>query len=364
MRYAHTWFVVAAALFWIGGLKGDGLSVEERLSLSFGEIALTNGASLLLKVKDFDKERLYVRYGELGIFQAVTNGSVHVIEKGNAFSFRYSRSPAMTISLVESAEVEKRFPHVPSEFRQSKENMLLFEDGSNVTLISPQKNISYTLGKGEVKSFRFPFRGVWRDAREFDLWSAGKPYRGRLDGVKKRVEAEKAAAESAREYVRMRFSVEIESAVFDGDSTQAKLSVSLECQNRLPSFGKAVLLIEKTEGGRHLSGLGLLPVVDGGLSHQYLFDRAGHLMWHLSRDPSKRNRDGVFDGPDGFSIFELAPDGTIRRAFFGNVLPLLVVTERTFYFTGDGELVRQFLSDYVAASRHWGLKPYSRSDWD
>lgn len=362
MKYTYLWFAMVGALCGTGELKGDALNVEERLSLSFSEIALTNGVSLVLKVKEFDPNVLLVcTEGQRGFYPAA-NGSVYVIEKGKALRFHYSRSPAMTISLIESPDVEKRFPHVPLEFRQPKEYMLLFEDGSDVTLISPIRNISYTLGEGVIRHFRFPFQSVWRSEREYNRWWAGMPYRGRFNSIKKRGETEKSSAESALKYVRMRFTAEIESVVFGGNSTHVGLAVSLEGEGQLSHFGKAVLLIEKTEEGRYLSGLSLLPIIGGGLSHQYLFDQAGRLRWHLACDSSKRNKDGVFDGPDGFSLFEFAPDGAIRRTYFGNVLPLLVVTERTYFFTGDGDLIRQFMSDYVAASRRWGVKPSSLSD--
>lgn len=351
MKRMYKQFALLVALILVAGLKGERLSVEERLSLSFSGIAITNGTSLLLKVKDIDQEVLYVRYGGMGAFHPVTNGSVHVIEKKQTFSFRYSRSPIMTISLVEDVDVEKRFPHVPLEFHQSKGGVFILEDEQNVTLISPFGNVSYTLGDENVRSFHFPFHGIWRDRREFDLWRIGKPYRGRIDDVRKRVASEKADAESIHEYVGKRFAPEMASVVFSGDSTCAKLSVSLDGEDRFPQFGKAVLKVEKAGDGTHLLALSLLPAAGSGFSRQYLFDRSGHLIWHMARDSSKRNKDGAFDGPDGFSLFELAPNGTIRRAFFGNVLPLLVVTERTFFFTGDGELVRKFLSDFVAASR-------------
>lgn len=45
---------------------------------------------------------------------------------------------------------------------------------------------------------------------------------------------------------------------------------------------------------------------------------------------------------------ELTQSGDVRRAYCGNVHPLLIVTDRTFFFTGDGKLIREFFADWRA----------------
>ena len=346
MKYAQ--LAMSVVLTLICELRGMELNVDERLSRYFSEITLTNCSSVLLRTQNVDPNILSVRIGERGEFVSVTNGSVHVVAKNQAFYFRYSRCPVERLCLEDSDVVAKKFPQAPLEFLRDTGGVLVFEEDSTVTLISIERNVACALGDGKVVKFRFPFSSIWANEREFGLWWAGEPFRKRIDDVRERVSAARKSAESVLDMMKKRFAAEIESTAFDGDSTSSEFPVSLENWELSPKFGKAVLRVKQTKNGRVLSKLSLMTLPHNEQVHQYLFDRDGHLRWFFARDDSKRNQDGLFAGPEGLTLFELTQSGDVRRAYCGNVHPLQIVTDRTFFFTGDGKLIREFFADWRA----------------
>jgi len=263
----------------------------------------------------------------------------------------------MKLSLLDAAEAGKRFPQAPDEFKQGEGLVLVFEDGPSVTLISSKLNISYAIGDKGIKKFPFPFRGIWRDEGEYDRWCVGKPYRGRLLEVENKVQSEKADAELIVEFVKTRFAKEIDAMLLSQNSQKAEVVVQLDREGPVRRFGKALIQIGMENKRRFLSGLYLFTIRGEGLEHQYLFDSVGHVRWHFSRDNAKRNKDGLFIGSEGLSLFELDAAGKVCRAYYGNVLPLLIVTDRTFFFTGEKGLIRKFFTDWRNASGSFGVKP-------
>lgn len=331
----------------IGNAASGGLTLEERLSFFFREIAVTNGDSMALTVDSMEGGRVLARVGMTGCFHSVETGYTFVVQRGIPFCFRHTGGACADLTLVDAMSLTNGQMRVPGRFGQ-EDCLLLFKDDQGERLISTKQEEAYSCGEGMFEPFKFPFRRVWRDEHEFSLWCAGQPYRHRMDEVKKMVETEKTIAEDFLRILVEKSEGEVRTALEGQGPKRIKISIEDGVElKRLANVRDAIVQIGDTENGRAIVGIGIKPLGESGCAYRYKFDSRGHLRWFYSANV-------VMDGSggrksNGHRMFELDGAGKIRRAFITDVLPLLIVTARTYFFTGDGELVRQFMLDFGKA---------------
>lgn len=331
----------------LGNVARGGLSLEEDLSLYFSEIAITNGDSLALTVDGMNENVIHVRIGDLGRFRVAETGRTFVVKKCEPFWFHHSRSPCARLSLMDVTSLTNEQVRVPPQYEHD-ESILVLNDGQGTKLLSVGKGTAYSCKTKTFESFQFPFRRVWRDKQEFSLWCAGLPYRHRIDEIRRMVKTESDLAEDCFRILTKELNLN-ERTVHEGRGL-SHMKIAL-CDGlgtgRFSYVRNVSVQIDDTGKEQAIVGLGIEPCSTNGTAYRYRFDSIGRLRWFYSVNVGQKNSGEK--NTDGHRIFELDDCGRIRRAFSQGELPLLIVSDRTYFFTGDGELLRQFFSDFGVA---------------
>ena len=350
MRITVIWaFAIFMAAGMIASVHG-GLTFEEGLSLFFREIAVTNGDSLVLTTEGLGENHVQVRMGQTGSFHSAGTGSTVVVQRGMPFCFRHAGERAYSrLSLVETASLTNVLKQIPERYRQETQ-IILFEGKGELRLVSEAHGEMYSCADGVSVPFRLPFRRVWRDEREFSLWSAGLPYRHRIDEIREIVGVDKMVAEE-RYAIVARWGGEIKAAFEGKGLKRARIAIGNDL--RRGCFAKVqnvVVQVDDTGKGRRVVGVGTEPLGGSGRACNYVFDDSGRLRWLYS---VAINGDKGSVNPDAHRIVGFDADGKIRRAYCGPVpMPLFVMADRTCFFTGDSGLLRDFFSDFGNAMKY------------
>ena len=337
--------IVRAAI----GANLDEVSIDEDASHSFEAISISSSTSLVVRTSLYS-ELCFRKTAKPSNCLTPTGSVVHV----NLGETLYFRAPWVRrdskLTYFQPSENVRNV--LPSEFRTDPNLILLRKRGVDY-FISPSLQRAFSTNDNSVSYFKFPYQSIWRNRAEYEQWSVtvGCELRPRRRRIEERARHEREFGESLyRRLATMPGVSNLVQALQGTGATNVQIAVAGELTNGIHQLVQNIQVrIDGSASERSVRGVRFEYAANGRNTFRYRYDRAGRLRWFSSeRAVPGDNGETVLADP---WIFEYNEAGTLLRAFDSGPNPLLVITDRTFYFSIDDSRIRSFLDAEIEAMR-------------
>ena len=333
----------------IYGTGSDDVSIDEDVSQCFEELSISNGTSLVVKTSLYE-DFLFSKVS-MKRCRRVHPGKVFVLGLGETLHFHAPDVwEDLRLTFFQPSDTEKG--GLPLEFRQESK-LLLLNWGESNYFISPSLQRAFSTNDNSVSYFKFPYKSIWRNRAEYEQWTVtfGCGLRPRRRRIEERARHEREFAEALyRRLMAMPRDLNLVQALQGTGSTNVQIAVAGELTNGIHQFVQNIQVrVDGSTPERSVCGVRFEYADNGRNTFRYRYDRAGRLRWFSSeRAVPGDNGETVLADP---WIFEYNEAGTLLRAFDSGPNPLLVITDRTFYFSIDDSRIRPFLDAEIEAMR-------------
>lgn len=327
-------------------------SLDENASYYFSSLSLSNNVALLVKTCEYDGNSLYFGVGTNCWSRQTDGGTSFVLVKGETLYFHSSGiQQHSTMNLVTPNDTRGYSAlDVPESFKQEPV-LVHLTFGMTEYYVAPSLQLAYSAVTHRTSFFKFPYRSIWHNKDEMNWWVSGIPFRSRKAIVVERARREKSFGEDFyRRLMAVPQHPDIASALHGTGTTNVLIAVVGDLTNGIPQQVQQIQIrVVGTVPDRHIHGIRWEYSENGRNIARYCYDRVGRLTW-FSSERAAVGDDGKTVLADPW-VFEYNTEGVLLRSFDSGPNPLLVITDRTFYFSGENSRIRSFLDDALEATR-------------
>ena len=311
------------------------------LSASLQEFALTNGNAMVVKTRTWGDGE-WIRIGDQSASRQMPPGTICIVRRGEPFVFRRGESSSRLLLLGDD-DIERLGLNLPPEFA-AEGNLVYFEGSGLCAVFSPSRQQVFLPREYVVRDFPSPFHSIWSSEEEHRCWSEGEPFDSRKGSVMRMAKKQRRLAGSLYWHAVQGTGREKVASALRGEGWTNVLVTVESASGMARAEGiKAFSVLVGGEGnGRFVKVIRFEEKGGNGRLCFFRFDEEGRLRWNFYME---RKAGDLRWRLDGQRAIEFGENGLLRGALCPGVNPLLLSTGRTFYFTGDSKLTRQFLSD-------------------
>lgn len=344
-----TFVLLVLMLRTASGVNLDEVSIDEDASHTFESISISNGTSLVVRTSLYSE--LCFRKTDTGGNRQTPAGSTFVVNLGETLYFRapWVRRDSKLTYFQPSESVRDV---LPAEFRTESNLILLRKRGVDY-FISPSLQKAFSTNDNSVSYFKFPYQSIWRNRAEYDQWTVTVCYELRLRRrrIEERARHEREFGEALyRRLTAIPRDSNLAQALQGTVATNVQIAVTGDLTNGMHRLVQNIQVrVDGSVSGLSVCGVRFEYAANGRNIFRYRYDRAGCLRWFSSeRAVPGDNGETVLADP---WIFKYNGIGTLLQAFDSGPNPLLVITDRTFYFSNDDSRIRSFLDGEIEAMR-------------
>ncbi len=335
-----TFVLLVLMLRTASGANLDEVSIDEDASHSFESISISNGTSLVVRTSLYSE--LCFRKSDTASNRPTPVGSSFVVNLGETLYFRapWVRRDSKLTYFQPSESVRNV---LPAEFRTASNLILLRKRGVDY-FISPNLQKAFSTNDNSVSYFKFPYRSIWGSLNEYRQWVGGRDERSRRTVVDGRAQCEKSFGESLyRRLMAMPLLSDLTSARYEG-GTNVYIVVEGELTNGIPrQVGHVLVRIDGVHPQRRVQCARFEYSENGRNIFRYCYDSVGRLRWFVG-ERAVLHDNGKTELADPW-ILEFDSAGALVRSLDPGPNPLLVITDRTFYFSGEGTRIQKIIDD-------------------
>lgn len=317
-----------------------GFRFWERLSFAFDEFSVDADGTLRGRLDRFTESGFFMKIGTRTSYVSTRNRPF-VLQPGEALTFWRSRGAYSSICVLQADDPLIKGVVFPAEMRGERRYIRIKTRGMEIFVgVVSQK--AYLLDEKVCMDFPLPFKSVWPDQKDHDLWVSGGGFRPRFKKVAKISEGEKQLAADLFGYFSSTNLSELVGDSYSGGATNVKISAASVPARVAPGLVEPLVIqIDGTNAQLRVSGFSFV-THDGGCrrARRCRIDSRGRLVcgWRVDRanDNGKPGR-VVLD-----MSFEYDADGMLRRAWTPGSNPLMIDKGNKLYFTGDRDLVIKY----------------------
>lgn len=331
------------------GLESGEISIDEDVSQCFEELSISNETALVVRTslyEDFHFSKVSMKR-----CRPVQPGKVFVLGIGETLHFHAPEVwQDLRLTFFQPSDSERAT--LPLEFRRESK-LLRLNWGDADYFISPSLQKAFSTNDNSVSYFKFPYQSIWRNRTEYNQWTVtvGCDLRPRRTKVEERARQEREFGEGLyRRLMTVPVDSNLTQALQGTGATNVQVAVTGELTNGIPQVVQNIQVrIDGSASERSIRGVRFEYAANGRNTFRYRYDRAGRLRWFSSdRAVPGDNDETVLSDP---WIFKYNEAGTLLQAFDSGPNPLLVITDRTFYFSNEDSRIRQFLGGEIEAMR-------------
>jgi len=275
-------------------------------------------------------------------------GSVFVLNLGEALHFH---APGIwqdsRLSLIQPEAIEQNA--LPQEFRNETPLLLLRKRNVDY-FIAPNLQKACSTNDNNVSYFKFPYRSIWKNQDEYHCWLSGWEFRPRKSIVDERALRERNfSGDFLRSLMSMPQNQDVVTALQGTGETNVQITVAGDLTNGLPQqVQQARVRVVGTVPDRYVHSVRFEYCANGQNILRYCYDRVGRLKWFSSERAVQGDGETILE--DRW-VFEYDDNGMLLRCLCPGQNPLLVISDRTFYFSGEHARIRQFINDVFEATK-------------
>lgn len=325
----------------VSGIGSYEITIDEDASQVMEGLSISNDTTLVVKTSLYED----YAYSKVSIerCRSVPRGSLFSLSQGETLYFHV---PGVwgDSRLTFLPPSTNNWEFLPREFR-GESKMILLRKRRIDYFISPSLQRAYSTNNNCVTYFKFPYQSIWKNIDEYHSWLSGIEFRSRRSTVEERARREKSFGEGFySRLMAMSQTPEMVSALQGSTATNIQVAVEGDLTNGIPSQVEHVQVwVSGDMPDRHVSSVRFQFIQNGLNICRYCYDRDGRLRWFATeRAVPGDNGKTVLEDP---WIFELDEAGAIVRSFDPGTNPLLVITDRTFYFSGENSRLDRFFDD-------------------
>lgn len=321
--------------------------IDAWLSASLQEIALTNGNAMVVKTRTWGDEE-WIRIGTEAASRQMPQGTICVVRRGEPFVFRRGESSSRLILLGDD-DIGRLGLNLPPEFSTAG-NLVYFACAGLSAVFSPVRQQVFLPREYVVRDFPFPFHSNWSSEEEYRRRIEGDSLGSRKGVVLRMSKKQRRLAEALHWHaVQGPGREKVVSALQGKGWTNILITVeSASGMVRAEKINEFLVLVGGEGSGRSVKVIRFKTEGSNGHSCFFRFDEKGRPRWNFYMD---REAVGLRWRLDGQRAFEFGEDGLLLRALSPGVNPLLLVSGRSSYSTGDSDSLRRFFSDLSNAVR-------------
>jgi len=326
-------------------------NLDENASYYFSSLSLSNNVALLVKTCEYDGNSLYFGVGTNCWSRQTDDGTSFYLAKGETLYFHSSGiQQHSTMNLVSPNDALGNCAlDVPESFKQEPV-LVHLTLGMSEYYVAPSLQLAYSTVTRQTSVFKFPYRSIWRNKDEMNWWVSGIPFRSRKVIVDERARREKSFGEEIRRrLISAPQNQGVALALQGTGPTNVQVAITGDLTNGIPQLVQQVQVRIVGVADRYVHSVRFEYDANGRNIFRYCYDRTGCLRW-FSSERAVLDDEGQEELED-YWVFEYDASGALLRSFDQGTNPLLIITDRTFYFTGENSQVRKFLDDALEATR-------------
>lgn len=330
-------------LFAVSGYSAGerhGFRFWELLSLSFDEFSVDNSGTIRGRLNGFTEYGFYMKTGTCVSYISSRDRPFEV-KHGEVLTFGRSRSLASSICALDLNDPKIKTLDLPAQMREERYYLQIKTRDVEV-LVGTSSQKAFIPEENALIDFPLPFKTVWTDQRDYDLWSSSGGRQRRFKKVEKISEGEKLfAAGLFRCFPATNLQFIVGSSCVGG-TTNAQVAVTDELTKVVPGVvAPFVVQITGINSQLRVSGFSFVAQDDKcRRSRRYRFDADGHFIygWRIDRV----NENGAPGRVALDMSFAFDAEGKLRRAWTPGSNPLMIDKGNKLYFTGDPELAIEY----------------------
>lgn len=315
----------------------------ELMSLAFDEFSVSGDGVLTGKLNGFLESAYFTRKGNEPIRRSSGRECSFSLKPTETLEFGRTRAFSSNVCVLGGDDPAVVEWSLPEPLRGDHHYLQIKIEGVE-TIVGASSGKAYLPGKKCCIDFSLPFKTVWEDQNDYNLWASGLGCRFRLKNV---YSISKAEAQLAESLLKICSSSTGASCIGDSPADgMGNVQVALfpELKQLLPEMvERLVVQVAATNGEQRITGFGFLTCGQCRRARRYRLDASGRLAWAERIDRDDEN------GSPGRNLLELAfeygPDGGVRRAWTPGSNPLMIDKGKKLYFTGDRGLTVRFRED-------------------
>lgn len=339
MKRIILFLICVMALRAFPGGEMRGFRYWEKLSIAFDEIRVMPGGQLHVRLNGYTEWRFNVKIVGRPSLDSEHDGAF-VLRSGEELVFWRTGAPSSSICVLSREDPVIKEMGLPEQMREDH-YYLRIRTGGVETLVGSVSQKAYILENKDCIDFPLPFKSVWPNQDDYNLWVSGLGCRYRLSKVGKVSDDEKRMAADLFAYFS---SCDLVESAHGEGVTNIQISASEELNRRVPGLvGHLVVQMELTNKEQRVTGFSFLTQDKCRHSRRYRFDSQGHFTWGERIDRTKES--GQLEQIVLDMAFEYDANGTLHRAWTPGSNPLMIDKGKKLYFTGDAELAIGFRKD-------------------
>ena len=340
MRRLVLLLVCALTLGMFAAEERSGFRFWERLSLSFDEFAIEADGTLRGSLNGFTDCGFYMKVAGCTSYIS-SRHRPFALQPGEELTFWRSASPFSSIcALAGDCSLIKEMG-LPSEMRGESRYLRIRTRGLEV-FVGAESQKAYIPKEKACVDFPLPFKSVWTDQKDYDLWVSGGGFRPRFDKVQKISEGEKRIAADLFGYFSSTNLLGLVGDSYAGGVTNVQVdAVDVPSQMVPGVVDTLVVQIAGSTSHPQVSGFSFV-TRDGGCRHarRQRFDSQGRFV--CGRRIDRENGPGAPDRVVLDMSFTYDAEGVLCRAWTPGMNPLMIDKGNKLYFTGDRDLVVEY----------------------
>ena len=320
----------------------------ERLSLAFDEFSVNDDSSLHATLGGFAKCSFYVKTGSITARVSNDENRSFVLKPGERLSFGRSAILSLGICLLSNDDSEVEKVVFPEELK-AESSFIWIRMGDLEAFVGCSSHRAYIPAENVSMDVPLPFKAVWPNQRDYDLWASGLGCRYRLKKVGIVSEGEKQLAGDLFRHFSATNLADLVGGSCVAGTTNVQVAASDVPGNVVPGLvGSLFGQIDGTNAQLRVSGFSFV-TQDGECrrARRYRLDFRGCLTWGWRVDRANEN------GTPGRTVldmpFEYDAEGVLRRAWTQGSNPLMIDKGDKLYFVGDRDLLIQFREEAFRA---------------
>ena len=334
---------IVCALPYFAALAGNsnGFRYWERLSIAFDEFSVEADGSLHGRLNGFTDVGFFMKIGSHTSYVSKRERPF-ALKPGEELTFWRSRSAPSSIRMLSGDAPEITRVEFPEQMRGERRYLRIRMGKSLETFVGVDSRKAYIPAEKTCIDFPLPFKSIWPDQKDYDLWGAGVGFRYRLRKVDKISEGEKRLAADLSRYFSATNLQCIVGPSCVGGTTNVQVAVTDELTKAAPGLVAPFFVqITGTNSQFRVSGFSFV-TQDDKCRHarRYRFDAQGRFTygWRVDRV----NENGAPGRVALDMSFEYDAEGKLRRAWTPGDNPLMIDKGNKLYFTGDPELAIEY----------------------
>lgn len=313
----------------------------ERLSLAFDEFSVEADGSLHGRLNGFTDVGFFMKIGSHTSYVSKRERPF-ALKPGEELTFWCSRSASSSIRTLSGDAPEIKRVEFPETMRGERHYLRIRMGKTLETFVGVDSRKAYIPAEKTCIDFPLPFKSIWPDQKDYDLWGSGIGCRYRLRKVGKISEIERRiAADLLRHFSATNLQCIVGPSCVGG-TTNVQVAVTDELAKAAPGVvAPFVVQITGTNSQFRVSGFSFVLQDDKcRRARRYRFDVQGRFTygWRVDRV----NENGAPGRVALDMSFEYDAEGRLRRAWTPGDNPLMIDKGNKLYFTGDPELAIQY----------------------